>query len=1366
MAQYGKELSNLSYTNKDFNAVYSELLDLVQKISYKWDPTVSDESDPGVVLLKLAALMTDKLNYNIDKNILELFPLSVTQLNNARQIFDQCGYSMRYYQSAYVDISMALTKEPDITDESAEKMGLNKSDMDKPENVRVYHIPKFTMVSDSENNFVYTIIDDVDLTSNGETVQVGALQGVATEYTINGDRLITSENLDYNRRIYFTETDIAENGIFIKNSLFGHSSWVAVDNLMIQPLGTPCYKFGLSNDGSTCYIEFPTDIDGLIGDGLEITYLRTTGVEGNVGKKFISQFFSDPPVTRNLITGTNSFGSNFETIKLSNDNVYITNTFATTSGKNPETIEEAYLKYEKVKNTFNTLISIRDYSNYMISSGMVSNGFACDRTNDIQNSYDVLSVISGGVKTNTIVENDTQLQLLPNKEAPMTSNDYSQVYVSSPKMSAFDLKLYGLQYTPAPSTLSGYSESFRPVEMTMLDEINNTIYVQSSNKDTSTTDAFNSVKCVQHDFKLLDTDRLVMLKNKYPIVARIVPQYKITNIQEADMIAKIVGALQGELNSQKISFGEEISYDLIYDTISTSDPRIKALMLDNIEYETYAVYVHQDEKGNRVFEEFRIDSKSTPPYTYEKASRPLDVNGTYYTRDALTGEYIKATTTTSGVDYYERSANQYKVELWNKFRAEIYAKSVLAGSTQLFKDANQFVYSLKQSDFSVVEDVYSVDTEATIEVTSGEEFEVDTNENILFTCPNLIREGQYSTYIKRLYCLNNDVSKNEDYQLSEDEWIAFFWKESEDEDAPYVYKKYSGKSDIKPIICPSFTIKKDEQLEGKTGITTYVYDIEAQNWLGNNLEDGKHSCENITICAKSVESVWSEEQNDRVDVTTTKNIPLTDYIRGFSGSLYALTGSSQIETKEVNKIHINNKKNGTRSTFWILKNVESNSMTGERYCQLFHNVDYDEDSKKYVYTLKSGEYFMYTNSSKTSLQILGQGTKIETNIEPGQGETWRCAEISYEDLMSYGIPYITENNYWYTLGEKTDVYATEMQFYQLGPGTALKITSKIEGEGESLLLERKPKALKNYVIAYRTEGASDEILLSEKNTDELAWRVNTILNINCDKNNIQYLKPTHSVVLHNIDNEQIGEPLSSCCMVASDSLELTGGVDVSTQKYNYITGQYTPVSLATFQFEGIDEQVDYINLELTKDIKMESTSERQEIEFKLPVGDYILKTQNSEDLTNLLMEVIKTTSDGSTSTPLESIIGGDSRPYSSSGNHYINLSIDDPGATYKLAITATAPDDVFPMSIQILSPYRYNLEDYISGEPSLKDDVFNELAKLDYSLFDYTYQVAKEDLVSNPLDANEFSDQNHIYNKYTICMWDIKDTISITNKIK
>ena len=73
-----KTIASTSYTNKDFESIYSELLDLVKVLTYRWDPSISNESDPGVILLKLNAVIADKCHYNSDKNVLECFPLSVT----------------------------------------------------------------------------------------------------------------------------------------------------------------------------------------------------------------------------------------------------------------------------------------------------------------------------------------------------------------------------------------------------------------------------------------------------------------------------------------------------------------------------------------------------------------------------------------------------------------------------------------------------------------------------------------------------------------------------------------------------------------------------------------------------------------------------------------------------------------------------------------------------------------------------------------------------------------------------------------------------------------------------------------------------------------------------------------------------------------------------------------------------------------------------------------------------------------------------------------------------------------------------------------------------------------------------------------
>lgn len=204
-------ISNMSYTSRDFNSIYPELLDLVKKITYKWDPSISNESDPGVILLKLNAIIADKCNYNIDKNVLECFPLSVTQESNARQLYEQLGYFMHWYRSAITQVALTWIDEDNLVAGSENYV----------------QIPAFTMISDYDSSLVYTLLGSASselnsasktkLTLNGEPVLFNAIQGVATWYDINGETTIQATDLDTNNRLYFNTSDIAENGIFITN---------------------------------------------------------------------------------------------------------------------------------------------------------------------------------------------------------------------------------------------------------------------------------------------------------------------------------------------------------------------------------------------------------------------------------------------------------------------------------------------------------------------------------------------------------------------------------------------------------------------------------------------------------------------------------------------------------------------------------------------------------------------------------------------------------------------------------------------------------------------------------------------------------------------------------------------------------------------------------------------------------------------------------------------------------------------------------------------------------------------------------------------------------------------------------------------
>ena len=132
------------------------MLNLVKNLSYKYDPTASNESDPAVLLIKLAAIIADKNNYNIDKNVLECFPNSVTQEKNARQLFEQLGYTMHWYRGGNAQIAMRWIGDK-----------ITYTDEYNNEYPAVFTIPDFTMVCDDENSIIYSIVKGGELPADG-----------------------------------------------------------------------------------------------------------------------------------------------------------------------------------------------------------------------------------------------------------------------------------------------------------------------------------------------------------------------------------------------------------------------------------------------------------------------------------------------------------------------------------------------------------------------------------------------------------------------------------------------------------------------------------------------------------------------------------------------------------------------------------------------------------------------------------------------------------------------------------------------------------------------------------------------------------------------------------------------------------------------------------------------------------------------------------------------------------------------------------------------------------------------------------------------------------------------------------------------
>ena len=531
-------IANTSYTNKDFRTIYPELLDLVAKISDKWNPNESNESDPGVILLKLNAIIGDKNNYNIDKNVLEFFPLSVSQYGNARKLYDTLGYSMKWYNSAITKLSFKWT-----------------GTLSESESIT---IPRFTMISNSDKDTVYTLMTDVTLPKDGTITNstLGpVIQGTHQQYSINGETAITLSNLDSDFRLYFKERQVAENGIFISNIYtvtdgngtkinYDFTEWSKVDNLEVTPLNKKVYSFGVLPNSDTCYIQFPQDMASLIEDGIVIHYVISNGVQGNVSAGELNTFYAD------IVDDSNT--NITESIKI------ISNASAL-DGEDPENLDSAYTNYKRTVGTFNTLVTCKDYetaiynlpnkSNPYTYDNLVSNVVVSDRTNDINDSYYIKT------KSEALEEEDVLM---------IRQNDGKDA------MDAFTLGLYLLHPIGHVLDNNDYNGSFAP-------DRSNKGFIESN-------DYMKEYKSVQHDYKDIDDVDPYYFRNDFTINCKINTSYKVSETESKDILTNIRNALYRNFNARKVAFGKEVTYDDIVSVIQGADSRIKSVIMDEPDY--------------------------------------------------------------------------------------------------------------------------------------------------------------------------------------------------------------------------------------------------------------------------------------------------------------------------------------------------------------------------------------------------------------------------------------------------------------------------------------------------------------------------------------------------------------------------------------------------------------------------------------------------------------------------------------------------------------------------------------------------------------------------------------------------------------
>ena len=1094
-------LGPMSYTDKDFESIYVELLDLVKQLTYKWDPSVSNESDPGVILLKLNALIADKINYNIDTNILECFPETVSQLPNARQLFAQLGYMMKWYQSASTIASLKYVGD----------------DVGVPS----FTVPKFTMLTDTEREVIYSIIgtsstdvsdvtvSDVQLLTDGTVSSVLVMEGVATNYSINGETTINVSHLDTKNRLYFDTNMVAENGVFITNvDNSNYNEWIRKDNLLVEEPGQTIYKFGVTNDGAYCYLEFPEDAEIIFKNGINITYLRTDGRNGNIAANVLNEFYySFSPIENTLVT-------------INSDNVKVMNIYSAVDGKDPETIESGYKNYKRIVGTFDTLVTLRDYLNYVLTSQLVSNGFVCDRTNDLQDTYNIVTLKDSILSSVHVIEDDALPGYLHNsvfyagKVGTIYYNPYSSTDIGTsycydldtgkvynlvngsfdevdtiPSFDAFSLKLYLLQYMPAVTTAAGHELTFNMLSNTQQDTVK---------------DYLQDVKSLQHDFKDLESPNSIsshfcFFKNKFPIDCRITTQYPLSSVEAIDMMATIRLALYNKLNAKEVDFGAEVTLEYVKDIIKNSDARIKDVNMANIEFTTYAVYYDSSLEGSTYpFVEVEINTPDDSvdisynftdeceavvdpqtfmhkagqinyePITFLYSSPNWKINGTNVnlTQYGIYYKYTESFISTADQTQYTVQHAINRIESVQRSKIDISGITFSNTTVTLPSPSSSgapvvITYWSSENSNLVTGDTItarisyrtqfrdeifakSVLAGKTPLVVSGNEYTHRFDQSYNTNRPNTSSPAQdkYEVDAVSYIQTNVDISVSNlsnEYTLRNNESIQFYSPNLIDVTSYSNYVKFE-------FYTPNASGKV---INANTNYQLLQNEYLFLYWKDSDISDAYYKfasygkghiiCPTFELTSTNT-SIGGPFLQAATDLSSDEYIDTNNL-----GYLADLSSAISLNLNAAANI-----LSGTKTI--TIKNINEVTITSTDGCYCYWMLNETTDDLQYYEfpvnhglstandrLLDAGEYFIYSNADLTEMYIMGTGTKIHI-VEPNSEiDVWRVKVIDSSVVLNSGASALA--NYWKEIPTNGKVELTENKIYTLNSGTKFRLVN-------------------------------------------------------------------------------------------------------------------------------------------------------------------------------------------------------------------------------------------------------------------------------------------------------------------------------------
>lgn len=410
----------VKYTSRDYESLQKDFWDIVPKMTELWRPEA--DSDPGVVLGKYLANVANMLGINLDMVANEVYAPTVSQRKNAEKLFNLRGYSLGWYTAARTEVTFTNNGiEPitlDFTFNGSNFATLTaETDITNQARTIVYNILPGTsgfgdtetrsmkqMVTDNVN--LFTTIDKVTLQS-GESVTRVAIEGELRQASIS---VADIKRNNYIFRLPSQHVDTTAVWIKTKRTDTGDyldTQWIQVASPADFVVPEP--RFAVTYDSySNAQVQlsnYLNQLENYSSNTISIYWMDCSGVIGCVNTNVLGNFLSsNPDESLNAAETNGDLGiSNLSNI------VELPHTYAI-CGKSPETAKQAYYNSRNYCNTWDSLITLPDFTRFLRREPGVDTGTVLD----CQKALDI----------NLAIYNDTTLTESQKSKMYITNDDF------------------------------------------------------------------------------------------------------------------------------------------------------------------------------------------------------------------------------------------------------------------------------------------------------------------------------------------------------------------------------------------------------------------------------------------------------------------------------------------------------------------------------------------------------------------------------------------------------------------------------------------------------------------------------------------------------------------------------------------------------------------------------------------------------------------------------------------------------------------------------------------------------------------------------------------------------------------------------